>query len=194
MLKKHEIRSELIKMRKNLNEIFITSSERLALSRIRSVINHYERALGRKLNIMSYMSYKNEFSTVLTNELLRSLGHNLVFPYIDDDFVITAYNASSEKDMRISPLGIKEPDPAICKAADPRDIDIVIMPGVAFDFHGNRIGFGKGCYDRFLAGTKPVLIALAFDFQVFADIPADPFDIPCNYIITEVRTIDCSAE
>ena len=143
---------------------------------------------------MSYMSYKNEFSTLRINDLIRNLGHTLVLPFTDDDFVITAYRYSSEENMRVSSLGIKEPVPALCETVSPENIDIIIMPGVAFDVNGNRIGFGKGCYDRFLSDKKPVLIAAAFDFQIFENIPAEPFDIPCDYIVTEIRTIDCSAK
>ena len=183
----------MLRMRSMLTGQYIESSEALALPRMRSLIDWLEGRHGRKLSIMSYMSYKNEFPTSQINKMILSLGHQLILPFTDDDFVITAYHADMKNSMRVSPLGIKEPDPALCEAADSEGIDLIIMPGVAFDMKGNRIGFGKGCYDRFISGIEnmPVLAALAYDFQIFADIPAEPFDIPCSYIITESRTINC---
>ncbi len=72
------------------------------------------------------------------------------------------------------------------------EIDLFLVPGVAFDPSGTRLGFGGGYYDRLLtkAQKKPIL-ALAYEIQITANLPCEPFDIKIKKIITESRVIDC---
>lgn len=153
-----------------------------------------DRAPGaRMFTVMSYMSYKNEFPTHELNKKIIDAGYRLVLPFTDSDFNIIPCIIDSYDDLVISKLGIPEPVPAQCAVAALDDIDVILMPGVAFDTAGNRIGFGKGCYDRFIAageehGTcahSPLLAALAYAFQIVDKIPSETTDIPCDVIITE---------
>lgn len=67
-------------------------------------------------------------------------------------------------------------------------IDLIIVPALGFDYNGNRLGFGAGYYDRFLAdNSESVKIGLAFDFQVIPSIPTEPHDIPMNIVFTPSR-------
>ena len=69
-------------------------------------------------------------------------------------------------------------------------MDLLIIPGIAFDSQGNRIGYGKGYYDRFLSSRKAkYIIGLAYEAQIINEIPNNDHDIPVNIIITEKRTI-----
>lgn len=69
--------------------------------------------------------------------------------------------------------------------ADKRSLDFVVVPAVAADKSKNRMGFGKGCYDRFLAGTSCVKAAACFSFQLTQALEKKPFDITMDYIVTE---------
>jgi 5-formyltetrahydrofolate cyclo-ligase len=73
------------------------------------------------------------------------------------------------------------------KQVDPKSIDLVMVPGVAFDRRCARMGHGKGYYDKLLENTRPEtpLIALAFECQLFPEIPVAPHDVFMNKIITE---------
>jgi 5-formyltetrahydrofolate cyclo-ligase len=91
--------------------------------------------------------------------------------------------------LEISPLGIPEPrgdEPAV----DPGAFDAVIVPGVAFDAQGGRVGYGMGCYDRALPRVRPgaPLIGLAYDFQMIDRAPMDEHDVPLTAALTETRT------
>ncbi|MBD3249381.1 5-formyltetrahydrofolate cyclo-ligase [Candidatus Woesearchaeota archaeon] len=72
-----------------------------------------------------------------------------------------------------------------------KDVDIVIIPGIAFDKSGNRLGYGSGFYDIFLQDITSTKVALAYEFQIFNNIPSEPHDITMDYIITEKRIINC---
>ncbi len=88
-------------------------------------------------------------------------------------------------------LGIEEPLPRFRdlpkKSVGPAEIDLVLVPGVAFDPQGRRIGQGKGYYDRFLATleSRTKLVALAYQCQIFSSIPTDPHDFPIDIVVTE---------
>lgn len=68
---------------------------------------------------------------------------------------------------------------------DPSIIELIIAPGVAFDTKGNRLGRGKGYYDRLLATTNATKIGVAYHFQMVDDIPAEPHDVPMDIVITD---------
>lgn len=79
---------------------------------------------------------------------------------------------------------IEEPDGN--DTTDIADIDLIIVPAVAYDRHGNRVGRGKGYYDRLLARTKAITIGVCYDFQLLDDeIEAEEFDIPVDFVIAD---------
>lgn len=69
-------------------------------------------------------------------------------------------------------------------------IDLLVLPGVAFDEKGIRLGYGLGCYDRALATVeRPTLVGLAYDFQVIASLPSEEHDIPVDFVVTERKIL-----
>ena len=90
--------------------------------------------------------------------------------------------------LRRSEFGMLEPDPDRCAALDVAEVDLAIIPGVAFDpGSGARLGRGGGYYDRLLAGAgfSAVTIGIAFGCQLQADLPAEPHDQAVAYVVTE---------
>jgi 5-formyltetrahydrofolate cyclo-ligase len=92
------------------------------------------------------------------------------------------------RDMARGAYGILEP--VSIKKAEVSDIDLIIVPGIAFDINGGRCGFGKGYYDRLLCESKAKKIGLCYDFQLVREIETDEHDIPMDMIITERRIIN----
>jgi 5-formyltetrahydrofolate cyclo-ligase len=80
-------------------------------------------------------------------------------------------------------FGIREPA-ARCPEIPLSRLDLILVPGVAFDWHGHRLGRGKGFYDRLLAGTRGVKCGIAFDEQMVNEVPAGPSDVRMNFILT----------
>lgn len=89
--------------------------------------------------------------------------------------------------LHLGAFNIEEPDGD--ELADIADIELIIVPGVAYDRHGNRIGRGKGYYDRLLRDSRAATIGVAYDCQICDDIEPDDFDIPVHYVITEKGVI-----
>ena len=96
-----------------------------------------------------------------------------------DDLEIVPYDDSLSDD---NAFHIGEPQG---EAVDPACLQMIVVPGVAFDLHGNRMGRGKGFYDRFLAQTRATTIAVCFDCQLVEHIPTEPHDLPAQFIVTK---------
>jgi 5-formyltetrahydrofolate cyclo-ligase len=92
-------------------------------------------------------------------------------------------------DLKVNSMGIYEPK--LERLVKVSDLDVVLVPALAVDKTGNRLGFGAGFYDRFLNGLTIPSVALAFDFQLLEDIPAEEFDVKMNYIVTESKILKC---
>lgn len=87
------------------------------------------------------------------------------------------------KDFTEGKFGILEPGPA-CAVADLKRLDLILVPGVAFDWQGHRLGRGKGFYDRLLAEVSGKTCGVGFDQQVVATLPVEPHDVRLNCILT----------
>lgn len=83
-------------------------------------------------------------------------------------------------------FGIREPSPA-CATVALGDLDLILVPGVAFDARGHRLGRGKGYYDRLLIGVRAVKCAVAFDEQLVEAVPAEAQDVRVDCIVTPTR-------
>ena len=88
--------------------------------------------------------------------------------------------------MKVGPYGILEPKEEYVREIDKEKIELVIVPGLAFDQAGRRLGRGKGYYDRFLFSlpSKTPKIGLAFSFQIVEQVPCDPHDFPLTSVIS----------
>ena len=140
--------------------------------------------------IMLYMPLKNETDTKGIIKKAFEDGKSLVFPVTErESGEITPYFA--EKDTCFKKGNFSVFEPYDTQKADPEAIDVVLVPGIAFDKSGNRIGYGKGCYDKFLKNTKSVRVGYCYEAQLCEKIPADSLDEKMDCIITEKGLIEC---
>ena len=93
------------------------------------------------------------------------------------------------KDLVSGQFGIREPNNS-CPVIPLNRLDLILVPGIAFDLHGRRLGRGKGFYDQLLADVRGKTCGVAFDEQIVAEIPMEPHDIPLNCILTPTRWIE----
>ncbi|MFO1489196.1 MAG: 5-formyltetrahydrofolate cyclo-ligase [Verrucomicrobiota bacterium] len=92
-------------------------------------------------------------------------------------------------DLQSGRFGIREPN-IYCPVLPVNRLDLTLVPGVAFDLRGRRLGRGKGYYDRLLTDARGMTCGVAFDEQIVADIPREPHDIPLTCILTPTRWIE----
>jgi len=182
---KATIRQQILEKRASLSPQELEKAGKTAAERL-SAMEEYQGAKA----IMAYMDFRSEVPTGPIIELIRSSGKKLILPYTSKDFLITPYeipdSGTFSDYLNTSALGITEPNDSVCRLADPDSIDLIIIPGTVFDQYENRLGYGKGCYDRFLASlhNNAFKLALAYDFQVLPCIPAGPFDVKMDKILT----------
>jgi 5-formyltetrahydrofolate cyclo-ligase len=106
----------------------------------------------------------------------------MVLPVIvGETLELREFNGLSELVASTS-FGIKEPKTG--NIVDPKDIDFAIIPGIAFDTKGNRLGRGKGYYDRILKQTRAFKVAVGFGFQILDSIPVASMDVPVDIVVT----------
>lgn len=86
-------------------------------------------------------------------------------------------------------FGAREPHPG-CVEIPLGRLDLVLVPGVAFDLNGNRLGRGKGFYDRLLPETRKCKCGVAFDEQMVAEVPTGALDVPMDFILTPTRCVE----
>ena len=139
--------------------------------------------------VMVYLSAFKEVDTAEIVEVLVKSRKKIVVPVCNvDDCTITPSYISGFCDMHKGAYGIWEPNSI--KEADVCDIDLIIVPGIAFDTKCNRCGFGKGYYDKLLCTSRAVKIGLCYDFQVVDNLSCDEYDVPMDIVITERRIIN----
>lgn len=142
--------------------------------------------------LMLYMPLGNETDTKDIIQAAYRDGKTVCFPVTDESGIITPYQAEEDSDFKKGGFSVREPQHT--EPIEKACIDVVVVPGIAFDKKGGRIGFGKGCYDRFLKETKATKIGYCYDEQVVEEVPKDSNDIRMDYIITPSGIIACKGE
>lgn len=148
----------------------------------------------RAATVMAYVDFRNEVQTASIIENALHLSKRLVVPITDvaNKRLIPSQIINFPDDLTPGTWGILEPKPQCVRPVEPGEIDLVIVPGVAFDTSGNRLGYGGGFYDRFLPQTKDgtTLVSLAFEMQVRPNVYPGEHDVPVHILITEDRVLD----
>lgn len=131
-------------------------------------------------NILMYHSLSDELSTRRFLEKWASRKH-FFLPRVNGlNLEILPYDRSS---LTLGAFQIEEPSGSDIRSVN--DIDLIVVPGVGYDPTGNRVGRGKGYYDRLLAESKATKIGVAYDFQVVDHIEAEPHDVRVDIVITD---------
>ncbi len=154
-----------------------------------------EHAAAR--TVMWYVDAGSEVRTRHTLPAAIAAGKRVVVPWcVVETNELELFHLEEMSELVEGAYRILEPKPELrglpAKRVAPGELDLVMVPGTAFDPRGGRMGQGKGYYDRLLAHARPdaPLVALAFDCQVFDEIPVAPHDVFMDKVVTETRVIE----
>ena len=185
MSKKAELRKKLLKDRKAFDPAEKQSAEKKIAENV--------SACGEYINaekLLIYFSTPDELSTLSLIEDALKQGREVYCPKcLSKDGEMIFCRITSFDDLEKGYFGIMEPKP-YCKAGEFSENDLCIVPGLAFDLSGHRIGYGKGFYDRFLSCFPGHSMGLCFQRFITDDVFGDGFDVPVDMIFTEKGIID----
>lgn len=181
----------MIEEKKKLREIVALRkaqyNEQSLLELSVKVLCHLEETttFHKAKTILIYHSLKDEVQTHAFIEKWKEEKEILLPIVVGPDLKLRKY--TDRKSITKGPFSIEEPTGE--DVSDYDKIDLVIVPGVAFDRHGNRLGRGKGFYDRLLPQIKGLKMGICFSFQLFSKIPAESFDHKMDAVLTEEGVI-----
>ena len=141
--------------------------------------------------VMFYIDVRSEVRTRHALPEALDSGKNIVVPWCNDDGELELFHLQSMDELETGMYGILEPSQELRrlpqKQVELKELDLIMVPGVGFDATGARMGHGKGYYDKLLENARQdtPLVALAFECQMFEEIPVAPHDVFMDKIITE---------
>ena len=135
------------------------------------------------LNCMTYLAFSWEINTWPLVRQMWTDGKNVYVPVTKPGRKLIPTLLTPETKLVKAPFGMEEPQDS--PEVDPAQLDLIIVPGLAFSPEGYRIGFGGGYYDRFLPKTQGVTVGVCYS-QFVRGLPKDTWDIPVDYVLTEL--------
>lgn len=189
-IKKKNLRQDILNIRNNMNES--EKKDKDNFIREKFLKSEYYKKSNK---IFIYISYSSEINTIeIINKALDD-GKKIFVPRtIFKTKVMDAVKINSLNNLKKDRYGI--PEPAVHEPhIDPDELDLIVVPGVAFDKEGGRMGYGAGYYDRYFKKISEERkeeikkVALAYDFQVIEEVPMDKQDVKIDCIITEKQII-----
>lgn len=175
---KQALREKILEIRKGLKPTWKSKAD----TKIRKRLFHLREFKKAKV-IFLYVSKPDEVDTIKIIEHLIKVKKAVVVPRVEEK-TLHLHTIEDFKHLEKGKFEIFEPKKYRPKIS-PRSIELAIVPGIAFDRSGHRIGYGHGYFDRLLAKMKCIKIGLAYSFQVIAKIDTHPYDVPVHKVITE---------
>lgn len=188
LLSKSDLRKNIRTQRKQLSANVVAQASQIIAEKI-----FQHPAFLNAQNIALYISHENEIDVTFILNRARELKKFIYLPVLNDKNELAFYLTDSNTQFIKNKFGIDEPMIANQFPISLEELDLMLIPLVAFDAQCNRLGRGAGYYDRTLQFTKklsrPVLIGVAYEFQKVDQIVADEWDVKMDCIITETTTV-----
>lgn len=185
---KKQLRVDLLAKRRKLDKEFIVrQSDNMAKAFCASSL--YQQATI----IMLFLSMPDEPQMMNIIEDAWAHGKTVCVPHMRKEFgIMDAAIIENPEGLVRGRFNLLVPDPTHLKIMDPALIDVIVVPAVAYDTVGNRIGMGAGYYDRFIPkATKAICIGAIWSSQIIDHVPVDQYDRPVHYLLKEDGIIPC---
>jgi 5-formyltetrahydrofolate cyclo-ligase len=189
IMTKEQYRHKMFALRSGLKQEQVDSRSQKVVERFLSFSE-----LQKYSNYLAYLPINKEVDTTSLLSRLLGLGKNVYLPRCHEDLVgqMDFFRIFNFSDLRPGYCGIYEPCLDLSMLYINHDRALCILPGLAFDRKGFRLGYGRGFFDRYfksLQGPMPFLTGFAYDFQVVDFLPADEWDIPVDLVVSDEEII-----
>jgi 5-formyltetrahydrofolate cyclo-ligase len=190
---KREIRARIIARREALPEALRREWCAAITARLLALQGYREARV-----IAAYASFRAEFDTSAFLAAALTAGKRVALPRVaaTRESLEFCFVADPARDLAPGTWGIPEPGAHCEPMADDSGVDFVLAPGLAFTRRGDRLGYGRGYFDRFIAGLTgcPLLAAAAYAMQLLGKLPVEPHDRRVHVLVTEWETIDTNQD
>lgn len=159
-------------------------------------------AVRNARTVAGFVSTRSEIDTAPLLDELRGRGVEVVLPRVSTGLIpprLRFHKIDKKEDLVFGIFGLLEPS-AECPEISAHEVDVFMVPGLAFDPRGARVGYGGGYYDELAAyvhahpdATAARFMGFAFDFQLVDTCPAGEWDVPLDCIVTDERVVQCGA-
>ncbi|MCK5812510.1 MAG: 5-formyltetrahydrofolate cyclo-ligase [Clostridiales bacterium] len=169
---KQFIRKEFLLKRKNLSIEFVNEAKNALYN------NFIQSKFVNYATLMSYVSHDFEIDPFLINQMKKKvtipviLDNDEIFPCVYGELKVGKYGVFVPKTLKI---------------LEKKLLEIILVPGIAFDMSGNRVGYGKGYYDKFLKDYVGIKIGCCYDWQIVDKLVDESHDVKVDYLLTEKR-------
>ncbi len=154
-------------------------------------------ALDEYLNAKTVLIYASLDDEIKTDNIIKTAlddKKTVAVPLcLDKDGKMEFYSIDSLSNLKKGNFGVREPSPDESKLINDFSEAIIIVPGLLFDKEGNRLGFGKGYYDRYLAKNEIFSIGLCYNEMMIEKVPVDEYDKNIDKIVTQSGVINCKS-
>ena len=147
-----------------------------------------EPGFKRAKTVLCYCSFDDEIDTYEILHTALAAGKTLCLPRTLGGGRMEARTVHTLDVLKRTKFGILEPGED-CALVDPAQLDLCIVPCLAADLSGRRLGYGAGYYDRYLSETRAFRMLLCAEARLFSSIPTEPHDMACDMIVTEERVV-----
>ncbi|MCD0458720.1 5-formyltetrahydrofolate cyclo-ligase [Roseiconus lacunae] len=200
------VQSEKDRLRQSARQARQTQPDRERTSEVICQRLNEIESFQNAVTVLWYVGARDEVSTIecishqlqdQTDCLGPTRNHKrVIVPYCEGDD-LCLFELLAVDELRPGAFGIREPAVELrgtpARILDPSAIDFVVVPGLAFDLSGRRLGYGRGFYDRMLSHLRPEVdkAGLLFERQIVERVPTDDHDVQMDWLVTETRLLRC---
>lgn len=173
------IRGKYLTARKGLSKDIVKKKSKLIVKKLLGL-----EAIKNAKTVSAYLPVNNEVDTYSIIDYLLGAGKTVAVPgFVDRNYYFGKLN--NLNNLELGPSKILQP--RVFKRIDPKLVDVAIIPGVAFDQKGNRLGYGKGVFDKLLCCSDAFKVGLAFEFQIIDNLTIESHDIKMDVVVSEKK-------
>lgn len=191
-MEKSLLRKEMTTIRSGYQELWLKENSKI-------ICQHLEQwSVLKDANcVMGYLAYEHEVNVDDVLTFVLNQKKKVAVPFIEPnskDNIIKAIEFDGFEEVVLGEYGIRTVD-KMGSLLDVESIDLILVPGVAFTVKGDRLGMGKGYYDRFLAKAKNAKkVGVTLSMQLAKSVPTEGHDVKVDYLVTEKGIIDCNKD